>query len=231
VLLKTAVEWGVISQMPCRIRLVKASSEGRGWYELAEYQRLVFASAKIDKRIHVLVLLAGDAGLRRGEIIALRWIDVDLARRLVHVRRSIWEGHESETKGFRDRIVPMTDALFSALAAHRHLRGPRVVYADDGREPTNKIVRRWIEKAERRANLEVTGGIHRLRHTFCSILATEGAPTKAIQELAGHQHLSTTMKYMHLSPATREGAVRLLDKARAKLGDILETERKTDVTA
>jgi hypothetical protein len=52
--------------------------------------------------------------------------------------------------------------------------------------------------------VEATGNVHILRHTFCSHLAMRGAAPKAIQNLAGHQHLSTTMRYMHLSPSERE---------------------------
>ena len=51
-----------------------------------------------------------------------------------------------------------------------------------------------------------------LRHTFCSHLAMRGAPARAIQELAGHANLTTTQRYMHLSPAAIEGAIRLLDQ-------------------
>jgi site-specific recombinase XerD len=74
------------------------------------------------------------------------------------------------------------------------------------------------------AGLEVTGAIHGLRHTFCSILAVEGVPAKAIQELAGHASISTTMKYMHLSPANRAAAIGLLDAAwaRPEVGETLE---------
>jgi len=78
---------------------------------------------------------------------------------------------------------------------------------------TNKIVRSWLSRAQRAAGVEETGAIHRLRHTFCSMLAAEGAPPLAIQELAGHSHITTTMKYMHLSPTTRGAAIALLDRA------------------
>ena len=51
------------------------------------------------------------------------------------------------------------------------------------------------------------------RHTFCSHLATRGAPVRAIQKLAGHMDLATTQRYMHLSRAAIEDAFRLLDQA------------------
>ena len=60
-----------------------------------------------------------------------------------------------------------------------------------------------------------------LRHTFCSHLATRGVGARAIQELAGHQNLSTTQRYMHLSPAAIEGAIRVLEQR--GVGDIVET--------
>jgi integrase len=54
--------------------------------------------------------------------------------------------------------------------------------------------------------------IHQVRHTFCSHLAMRGAPAKAIQELAGHADLTTTMRYMHLSPASLNQAIRMLEQ-------------------
>lgn len=74
-------------------------------------------------------------------------------------------------------------------------------------------------------------GVHILRHSFCSRLAMRGAASKAIQELAGHQELSMTQRYMHLSPAVAESAIRLLE-APVLLngdGDILETAQSTAV--
>jgi len=66
-----------------------------------------------------------------------------------------------------------------------------------------------VRRTARRAN--VKPGIHILRHSFCSHLAMRGAPARAIQELAGHQDLGTTQRYMHLSPAALDAAIRLLE--------------------
>jgi len=115
-------------------------------------------------------------------------------------------------KGGKTRRVPMTKRLAEALSAIRHLRGPRALYQHDGDPVTETTLRSWMERAERAVALPVSGHIHRLRHTFCSHLAMRGAPAKAIQELAGHADLSTTMRYMHLSPASLNQAIRLLEQ-------------------
>jgi site-specific recombinase XerD len=103
----------------------------------------------------------------------------------------------------------MTNRLTLALRAARHLRGPRVLATDAGLPLSQKAIEVKMRRAARRAN--VKAGVHILRHTFCSHLAMRGAPAKAIQELAGHQDLSTTQRYMHLSPAAVENAIRLLE--------------------
>ena len=83
---------GIIERVP-RIKLLAVDSGGeRPWYEVHEYKRIVEAAEKLDSRIHLLVLLGGSAGLRRGEIVALKWTDLDLKRRIIHVRRSILVG-------------------------------------------------------------------------------------------------------------------------------------------
>jgi integrase len=75
----------------------------------------------------------------------------------------------------------------------------------------------------------VPTGVHILRHTFCSHLAMYGAPLKAIQELAGHQELTMTQRYTHLSPAAKVSAIGLLD-ARGQRGDIGETAETANVS-
>jgi integrase len=210
-LLKVAVEWGVIEQMPCSITLLPVPQNEAAFHDFEEYQRLLDAAKKVDERAYLVVLLGGEAGLRCGEIMALEWKDLDLEKRQLKVQRSEWKGKVTVPKGGRPRVLPMTKRLAGALKAHQHLRGPRVLYQDDGESFSQKVVRNLVLKAARRANL-ARGTVHILRHTFCSHLAMRGAPARAIQELAGHKDLKTTQRYMHLSPAAVESAIRLLEQ-------------------
>src|SRR5580658_3832739 len=222
-LLNVAVEWGVIERRPCTIKLLKTIIPIMSFYEDDQYGRLVEAAKRIEGRVHLMVLLGGDAGLRRGEVAALKQCDVDVRRKQVHVQRAAWRGIEDSPKGGRGRIIPMTDALASALSSSRHLRGPYVLCTEDGTSASENLLQDWMEQATRRAGLNVTRSLHILRHTFCSRLAMKGAPAKAIQELAGHQNLGTTLRYMHLSPAARDSAIRLLNGSTHFFGDIVET--------
>ena len=208
VLLKKAVEWDVIDRMPCVIGLLPIPKSAAAFHDFEEFSRLVQATAS-DVQAHLVALLGGEAGLRCGEIMALEWTDVDLTKRQLRVARSEWKGHLTVPKGGRLRYVPLTKRLTEALRQARHLRGPRVLCDEQGHPHTQKVVQVMMRRAARRAN--VKPGVHILRHSFCSHLAMRGAPARAIQELAGHEDLATTQRYMHLSPAAIEGAIRLLD--------------------
>lgn len=224
--LKVAVEWGVIDTMPCQTKLLKVEQDEAAFYEPEDYDRLVEAAGKVGHDALVLVLLAGDGGLRRGEIMALRWCDVDFRRRQISVARNIVRGVEGLPKGGKIKRVPMTELLAETLKEHRHLRSERVLCQEDGTPLTPKMIRRLMERIQRRAGLEPTGAVHILRHSFCSHLAMQGAPTMAIKELARHAHLSTTMRYMHLSPSSLEDAVKLLDGARKEAKAKAEQDAK-----
>jgi integrase len=223
-MLKKAVEWGVLERVPCSVRLLKTASGAVDFFDFDEFDRLVAAAKEVDWRAHLVVLLAGQAGLRSGEMRALSWADVNLEKRQLRVERGDWRGHISTTKGGRTRYVPLTLALTDALRGYRHLRGPLVLYRDDGTPMRENTIRDLVDRAARRAGLREKGP-HMLRHTFCSHLAMKGVPARAIQDLAGHQHLSTTQRYMHLSPAAIEGAIRVLEQRSVipAAGDILET--------
>ena len=206
------MEWGVIERVSCSIRLLRTPRSTASFYGFDEYERLV-AEARSELQTHLAVLLGGDAGLRCGEIMALEWTDVDLHKRQLCVARSEWKGHVTMPKGNRLRYLPLTQRLTDALRDARHLRGPRGLCDAEGIPLTQRVVQVMLRRAARRAN--VKAGVHILRHTFCSHLAMRGAPVTAIQELAGHQDLGTTQRYMHLSPAAIESAIRLLETTSA----------------
>ena len=208
-LLAVAVEWDVIDAMSCTIRQVKSSRPTMAFHDFEDYERLVEAAEGVDPNAYLIVLLGAEAGLRCGEMMALEWLDVDLGKRQLRICQSEWRGQVTSTKGERLRYVPMTKRLAAALRDHRHLRSARVL-VDRGRTLSQKMIQDRVRWASRRAGLE-RQGVHILRHTFCSHLAMKGAPARAIQELAGHADLSTTQRYMRLSPAALEGAIRLLD--------------------
>lgn len=220
-LMKVAVEWGVIERQSCVVRLVKTPKSSAQFHDFEDYARLVASAGEGSARAQLIVLLGGQAGLRCGEMMALEWKDVDFENRQLRIERSDWKGHVTATKGGRGRIVEMTDQLHRALRAVRSLRSSRVLCQVGGEPLTQKVVQVEVRRAARRVGLS-QGGVHVLRHTFCSHLAMRGASTRAIQELAGHQNISTTQRYMHLSPAARGAAIRLLNDM-PPVGDMLET--------
>lgn len=223
VMLKTAVEWKVLDQVSWEIALLPVARKEASFHDFDAYERLVESARACDWRALLTVLLGGQAGLRCSEIVALQWADVDFGRNRLTVRHSDWRGALTSPKNGRTRTVPLTERLAEALRQHRHRRSPRVLCTDTGQPVTRRVAWGWVSRACKRA--KVPSGVHILRHTFCSHLAMKGASGKAIQELAGHQELTMTQRYMHLSPAALESAIGLLDaRSRpAEHGEMMET--------
>jgi integrase len=205
VLLTCAVNWKKIDSMPCRISMLDVDDQAEAaFYDHETYERLVAASAALDPRTHVAILLGGDGGLRRGEILALNLDDIDFKMARFHVRRSVyWR---------KAKPIPATPRLLAAFKACRHLRGERLLYTDENEPVTPKILKAWIIRAEVKAGLPKTGRLHVYRHTFASHLAMAGVPARTVQELCRHASLDITMRYMHLSPnAVEEGIEKLVE--------------------
>jgi hypothetical protein len=175
-----------------------------------------------------------------GPALAQQSAGAFVARKKGYARRRLYFGGESplgrssrarrtdtrskSSPSCRMRYVPLTVRLASALREHRHLRGGRVLCTEYGEPITQRVVQGFVLRAARSIGIQ-NAGVHVLRHTFCSHLAMRGGAARAIQELAGHRDLVTTQRYMHLSPAAVEGAIRLLDQHPAPPpdGDIVET--------
>lgn len=199
----------LIASIP-RFDMLKRPPDEIDFLDFDELDRVVAAA---DTEGRALVLVGAEAGLRIGEVKALRWDDIDFERRVVAVNRRDWRGHLGSPKGGKTRRVPLTARLLAALKAHRHLMEWVFCQAagdDAGSRYTDNEVTSRLQRACRRAGVrQIT--YHVLRHTFCSHLAMRGAPARAIQELAGHASITTTQRYMHLSPAAARDAIDLLD--------------------
>ena len=113
--LKAAVAWKVIAAMP-EIQKLKQTEQRFDYYEDGPYDLLVAEARAIDLRCLLVVLLGGDAGLRGGEIVALKLKHCDLRRGVIHVEENEWSGHVGTPKGNRTRQVVMTSRLRVALS-------------------------------------------------------------------------------------------------------------------
>ena len=160
VLLKQAVEWGVIDRLPCSIKLLRVSRTEASFHDFDNYERLVEAACSIGWQTHLIALLGGDAGLRVGEIVALQWADVDFGRGQFCVRHSDWRGQLTSPKNGRARWVRMTARLAAALRQHRHLRSTRVLCKEHGEPVTRQGAWSRVRYAARRAGLPT--GVHNL---------------------------------------------------------------------
>lgn len=209
-MLAVAHEWELIESVP-RVKWVKVPKPEFRFLDFGEAERLV-AAAVGDSTFHTMVVVALNTGLRQGELLALRWKDVDLnAGRLV-VRQNVARGVVGTPKNGRSREVPLNDRALGALNDHLHRRGELVFCQDDGSMLTKNMCRRPLDRLRQGAGLMELGW-HDLRHSFASHLVMRGVSLKAVQELLGHATIEMTMRYAHLSPNVTRDAVRALDAA------------------
>jgi integrase len=205
-MLSVAVEWDHLDHVPA-VKWLRVPPQRFDFLDFDEAQRLV-AGAAAEWR--PMIVTALKTGLRLGELMALRWEDVDLVAGRLIVRQNLSRGRLTTPKNGRERQVPLSDDLVKCLKAHRHLRGELLFCHRDG-SSLNRGETKWpLWGACTKAGLRKIGW-HSLRHTFASHLVMRGAPMKAVQELLGHQSFEMTMRYAHLSPDVRKDAVRLLD--------------------
>lgn len=222
--LKYAVEQGVIPLMPCRIAVKHVETEEAKHYDEADYEKLLTGAIEEDLRTYVAVLLGGDAGLRRGEILALNVEDVNVSAGSLTIRRNVyWERRgarrmvETLPKGKKVKSVAGTSRLLAALKKLvGSRRTGRVLLNDGGGQVTPKLLRVWIRRAEKRAELAQTGCLHVLRHSHLTHLANAGASLLEIAEQARHSDLRVTQKYLHRAAGAARSAVDLLERKRAQ---------------
>jgi integrase len=177
-----------------------------------ECARLLTALREVDRALWATAMFAG---LRRGELMALRVEDVDLPAGVIHVRRG-WDYYEGEiaTKSGRDRRVPIAGELRRYLAAHLLGLGWRegLMFGVTPSSPfTGTPTIKRAKLAWKKAKLNAIT-LHECRHTFASLMIAAGVNAKALSTYMGHANISITLdRYGHLMPGNEEEAAGLLD--------------------
>jgi integrase len=179
----------------------------------AEAEALLAALDETDRAIYATALYAG---LRLGELRALRWEDVDLERNVLRVERA-WDALEGviepKSKAGR-RTVPIGKTLRAYLLRHQLASGRRggLVF---GRTPTVPFDTGGIWKRSRKAWTAAELSpltLHEARHTFASLMIAAGVNTKALTDYMGHASVRVTFdRYGHLMPGNETEAAGLLD--------------------
>jgi integrase len=182
----------------------------------AQAAKLIAAlPAPADRALWATALLAG---LRRGELLALRWRNVDLAGSVLHVEQS----YDPQARTFGEpksragkRRVPIAAALRLALLEHRVAFGTfdpdALVFGERGQPFDDEAARYRARDTWADAGLESIG-LHEARHTAASVMIAAGVNIKALSEFLGHSSITTTLdRYGHLLPGSLTEAATLLD--------------------
>lgn len=211
-MLTVAVEWERSSSSP-KIALMKTEKPKFRFLDFQESARLL-AGVTSAGWWRTMVLVGLRTGLRRGELLALRWEDVDLAGGLLSVERSVWEGQEKAPKSWRPRKVPLSADAREALRLlpSRFLKG--YVFGTGKTRLTTGEIQAPLRTASKRADLARVGW-HVLRHTFASQLVMKGVSLRVVQEWMGHSTITMTERYAHLAPGFSSEAVSMLDEVKA----------------
>lgn len=184
---------------PCRA-VEKRSEAGNArsrYLSDAERERLLAAcKASAWPKLYLLVLLALSTGARKGELLGLRWADVDPAARLAHVSRS---------KNGDAKALPLVPAAADEL---QRLRGDaEALVFCSAKEPSKPFCFTVVwERALKAAHIRGFR-FHDLRHSCASFLAKNGCTLLEIADLLGHRQISMTRRYSHLAASHRSALV------------------------
>ncbi|MGE0028005.1 MAG: tyrosine-type recombinase/integrase [Thermoleophilia bacterium] len=205
-LFATAVEEGLLRTNPAaglRLgggRTADPTAKRRALDE-DQLQKLI---SKTPERWRLLIRFLAQTGLRVGELIALRWEDVDLEGRRVSVHRRLYRGRLYAPKSdYGVRQIPISRRLAADLALHRDGASDEhpVFAGPEGRALRSEFVLRSIVKPAASAAGVPWAGVHTLRHTCASILFRSGWNAKQVQVVLGHHSPAFTLAtYVHLIP-------------------------------
>jgi integrase len=184
------------------------TSERPDFYSVEEVEALTRAAAS--PRDALLYRVAAFAGLRRGELVSLRWRHIDFARSLMHIVENVSAGQDARVKDGEGRTVPLAPQIAEVLAAWRPDGASEDELVFPGALPERKLDGDALSarycKARDAAGLRRLR-FHDLRHTFGSLAVDGGASLVQVQAWMGHADVKTTMRYLHTKSRTEDAAL------------------------
>jgi site-specific recombinase XerD len=201
-----AQNWGCIERNPFKgIKLLTAPENKPRFFNQEQINELL---SVIDKQwFKEIFVFAIHTGLRRGEIVNLKWRDVDFDNSTIKVSQD----SDFTTKSKKERIVPINNTVFNLLISMK--RNSEYVFANEsGNKTDDGKVSKQFKYYLANAELDNTYTFHSCRHTFASHLVQKGVSLYIVSKLLGHSDVKTTEIYAHLSPQTFQDVVRLLDE-------------------
>lgn len=201
-MISKACDWEMCSaDVLKRIRKVKHIKENNRrlrYLSKEECQNLINAC---EPHLKPIVITALNTGMRKGEILTLKWDNVDMKHGFILL---------DITKNGERREIPINDTLRGVLQGiTRRLDIPYVFY-DNATGKPYRDVKRSFNTALRRAGIK-DFHFHDLRHTFASHLVMAGVDITTVKELLGHKTLTMTLRYAHLAPSHKVEAVKKFD--------------------
>ena len=193
-----AVQWDCLTENPFKKVSKPKVREVQPAYFTADDFRL-FLSVIADKDFRELCIAGLLTGLRLGELLALKWGDVDFNSKVIQVRNS--ETFTTKTK--KNRTVPINEELYRLLRDRKDnvkFECENVFYSEEGKRLKEGTISQRFKRYVRRSGLNDRLHFHSLRHSFASALVSCGVPLYAVSKLLGHSTIKTTEIYSHLSP-------------------------------
>lgn len=190
-----------VSREPPKVFFDRQRKERKPVYPREQWEAMVAAaSTPVDR---VLAVLLADAALRIGETAGLQWQDIDLEKQVMRISRNVCKGVVQDSPKGEVGDVPLTPRLAAALGEHRTVQntGPWVLGRIVHGKPTfssDALLKQRVTRLQELAGIPVWGP-HRVRHSVLTFLAENGATPYALQALARHADMATTMRYyIHL---------------------------------
>jgi integrase len=195
-LFNKAVEWGKLEESS--LGAVKKFKEPPGREQIldaGEARRLVDCA---DPSINPILIVALNTGMRRNEILSLRWVNVDFVKGFIFIE---------DSKNGKSRKIPMNVAVFEAL--HDLSKKFEYVFFNEETKSHIKDIKTGFKAACRRAEIEGLR-LHDLRHTAASKMIEAGADLVTVSKILGHSSIQMTMRYAHPTPENMRRAVERL---------------------